>query len=451
MSSNWPGIEITLDNQTGLIYAQNADSRETENIPINSAYAVYDPSTVINLWDGQWHNLVYCWSIDDVYINPNAASVSFQLISGSVSTSALNKGILMIDGYIIGNRDQGTPYVWPGKQTPMSFLFDQPNGKGTFFAIGARTLGSAATSLASSTLVDQVFSGEMQRVVIWDRPLTSSNNFNLGIDSLFAEAGGRNGFLGPVSDMLGNTQNIGDPNTSSSLWDPLSGTYFKSFSGNVVAYYKFDELGSNVNTVIDYSGTAAPLTSGAQKNTASGNPLTVIGVLYDSGDYLVQDIPTNSIDEIMQTGILSFEDELLVHRPIGFINYDLGEIVFDAEYNNSGSGLPLLSTMGVSGLTLNASQSATNFYIKSISFSSQQFVERLMINVSATADEMNVSENPTSVDVTTGLPILNPTAGYVTAVGLFNDKNEMLAVAKLNEPIRKDEDHNIVAQIKLDF
>jgi len=46
--------------------------------------------------------------------------------------------------------------------------------------------------------------------------------------------------------------------------------------------------------------------------------------------------------------------------------------------------------------------------------------------------------------------IENPVT-YITTVGLFNDKNEMLAVAKLNKPIQKSYDNDILIKIRLNW
>ncbi len=48
------------------------------------------------------------------------------------------------------------------------------------------------------------------------------------------------------------------------------------------------------------------------------------------------------------------------------------------------------------------------------------------------------------------IPFLN-TETYVTTVGLYNDNNELLAVAKLSRPIIKDFTKESLLRVKLDF
>ena len=46
--------------------------------------------------------------------------------------------------------------------------------------------------------------------------------------------------------------------------------------------------------------------------------------------------------------------------------------------------------------------------------------------------------------------INNPTV-YPTTVGLYNDNNDLLAVAKLSKPIQKDFTKEALVRVKLDF
>ena len=44
----------------------------------------------------------------------------------------------------------------------------------------------------------------------------------------------------------------------------------------------------------------------------------------------------------------------------------------------------------------------------------------------------------------------NPVA-YVTTVGLYNSANELLAVAKLSEPLKKSVDNELTIRVRLDY
>jgi hypothetical protein len=67
----------------------------------------------------------------------------------------------------------------------------------------------------------------------------------------------------------------------------------------------------------------------------------------------------------------------------------------------------------------------------------------------------NYSNNPTYVSGSDGLffhPCFdkNPQT-YITSVGLYNDFNELLAVAKLSKPINKSFDNDVLIKIRLNW
>jgi hypothetical protein len=70
--------------------------------------------------------------------------------------------------------------------------------------------------------------------------------------------------------------------------------------------------------------------------------------------------------------------------------------------------------------------------------------------------EFNYSINPSfSVSASAGTIlysdfIQNPTT-YITSVGMYNDNNELLAVAKLSKPLKKDFTKETLIRVKLDF
>jgi hypothetical protein len=68
--------------------------------------------------------------------------------------------------------------------------------------------------------------------------------------------------------------------------------------------------------------------------------------------------------------------------------------------------------------------------------------------------EFNYSNNPTFVNADNTLIVADFKTDprvYITTVGLYNDANELLAVAKLSKPIRKSFDEEILLRVRLDF
>jgi len=69
--------------------------------------------------------------------------------------------------------------------------------------------------------------------------------------------------------------------------------------------------------------------------------------------------------------------------------------------------------------------------------------------------EYNYSNNPTFYNAETGVLVQpefrNDPKVYITTVGLYNDNNELLAVAKLSKPVRKSFDEELLLRVRLDF
>jgi len=69
-------------------------------------------------------------------------------------------------------------------------------------------------------------------------------------------------------------------------------------------------------------------------------------------------------------------------------------------------------------------------------------------------NDFNYSANPTYLSesklrvkrTTTDAPV-----SYITTVGLYSDDNELLAVAKLSEPLRKDPTNEMILRVRLDY
>ena len=71
------------------------------------------------------------------------------------------------------------------------------------------------------------------------------------------------------------------------------------------------------------------------------------------------------------------------------------------------------------------------------------------------SSEFNYSENPSYISGSTGEILydsfINNPITYITTVGMYNDNNELLAVAKLSRPLKKDFTKEALVRVKLDF
>jgi len=100
-------------------------------------------------------------------------------------------------------------------------------------------------------------------------------------------------------------------------------------------------------------------------------------------------------------------------------------------------------------LLLNSIKLGSSFRLRSDETLSSNF-----IFVRARNSEFNYSTNPSNItgsgELRHSVMIDNP-QGYITQVGLYNDSNDLLAVAKLSTPLLKDFTKEALVRIKLDY
>jgi len=68
--------------------------------------------------------------------------------------------------------------------------------------------------------------------------------------------------------------------------------------------------------------------------------------------------------------------------------------------------------------------------------------------------EFNFTTNPSFIDDSGNLrysTMENNPKVYITTVGLYNDTNDLIAVAKLSQPIAKDFSKEALIRVKLDY
>ena len=117
-------------------------------------------------------------------------------------------------------------------------------------------------------------------------------------------------------------------------------------------------------------------------------------------------------------------------------------------------GLNATRTNGTDGnnedLVCDALNAGASFQLNSSETITSDFVF-----VNTKASEFNYSENPSFISGSTGEVIydefINNPATFITTVGLYNDANELLAVAKLSRPLTNNFTKALLIRAKLDF
>jgi len=113
--------------------------------------------------------------------------------------------------------------------------------------------------------------------------------------------------------------------------------------------------------------------------------------------------------------------------------------------------LPDIGTIILSGTRGLTTGSVTS----SFSLNSNETITSDFVFCRARNAEFNYTENPSFISGSTGAVLydlfVNSPTTYITTVGMYNDSNELLAVAKLSKPLKKDFTKEALIRVKLDF
>ena len=117
----------------------------------------------------------------------------------------------------------------------------------------------------------------------------------------------------------------------------------------------------------------------------------------------------------------------------------------------SGSFNQLLTGAGVAMDFLNTSIRGR---IQNISFNNTVELNSTVYFCRANHNEFNYSANPTYLS-SSQIRVKNTTSdnpvSYITTIGLYSSDNELLAVAKVSEPLKKDPNTELTLRVRLDY
>jgi len=125
------------------------------------------------------------------------------------------------------------------------------------------------------------------------------------------------------------------------------------------------------------------------------------------------------------------------------------------QFKNSANSLFLYPDIGVALISGGGSSSPGTYTPANITADSEEVITSNYVFIRARNAEFNYSQNPTFIDSTTGgvryTDFITAPQTFITTVGLYNDSGDLLAVAKLSKPLKKDFTKEALIRIKLDF
>ena len=127
-----------------------------------------------------------------------------------------------------------------------------------------------------------------------------------------------------------------------------------------------------------------------------------------------------------------------------------GLLSSSVEMNAAGEDVDAVLT----GSTIQSSCDEFRHRIYDLSFNNSVELNSTVYFCRANHNEFNYSANPTYLSASK-LVVKNDSAdvpvSYATTVGLYSPDNELLAVAKLSEPLKKDPTTEFTVRVRLDY
>ena len=193
---------------------------------------------------------------------------------------------------------------------------------------------------------------------------------------------------------------------------------------------------------------------------ALGKPGGDYAVLYDSTASLSTQIPSASYGVIFyQAGVVALSSSIWLTTSAGLLPgpwtamyFASGAVTQTGSTADTGPGRSvnyMIATSSISGTC-----DALRHRIKNISFNNSTEINSTIYFCRMPVNMFNYSSNPTYTNaskivvknVASDLPV-----SYVTTIGLYNASNELLATAKLSEPLRKDPTNELTLRVRLDY
>lgn len=163
-------------------------------------------------------------------------------------------------------------------------------------------------------------------------------------------------------------------------------------------------------------------------------------------------------------GLLFYQAGIAVLSGSTFLDYRNGGLLSASSNEvavSLGSGFTKLSGFNaITGSTIDTIADGVRQRLYNISFNNTTELNSTLYFCRANNTEFNYSSNPTYLSTSNGPSEIVVKDGgayakdphsYVTTVGLYSPDNELLAVAKLSEPLKKDPSNELTLRVRLDY
>jgi hypothetical protein len=146
--------------------------------------------------------------------------------------------------------------------------------------------------------------------------------------------------------------------------------------------------------------------------------------------------------------------------PCGLVYYQAGLMVLTASVFGGGSQFLLSGStdqnveQALTGSSIQDFADAVRSRVKDIDFNNTVELNSTVYFCRINHNEFNYSSNPTYLSeskIRVKDTSVDSPASYITTVGLYSADNELLATAKLSEPLKKTPENEMILRVRLDY
>lgn len=268
--------------------------------------------------------------------------------------------------------------------------------------------------LSSGGKIDQAFFLNFSRLLVKDEIKKGSFSMDFGITDSYSNAAVYPDFI-RISDQSGS-----------------SGYKVNSPAGEYGILYANAPISSSTTNSSNWSQKTVGSAPGNGRDLSHNGP---VGLIF------------------YQAGIIALSSSIFTETVAGGSGYVTSSLQFQTSSLTGGPETAISYLMSSS--TTDVFSDAIRNRIQNISFNNTTELNSAIYFCRANHNEFNYSSNPTYL---TGSKIrvknndiMVPPKSYVTTVGLYSADNELLAVAKLSEPLKKDPSNELTLRVRLDY
>ena len=363
-----------------------------------------------------------------------------------VSTKTLLHENIPVTGTIISSSVYGTSSIKSYSHGIFQSVYDYPYLSSSANQLFDMTVGVAANSPGSS----------------------SANSFNSKKVNMYNQMAQT--LVG--YDSTGSILKFDQDGNAATGGDKLTSMFFLNFSRLLVK----DEikkgtfqltLGINSSSASPFSATCLITDASGSSNYKTNSPTGEYGILYASSFTSASSNGGTSNPINNQVGLIFYQAGVAAlstgifaisssNLPTAFMSSSQqGQLTtgYVCEMRGTGSAFTNVETLFASG-TVEDANSALRNRVKNLTFNNTTELNSTIHFCRVGNNEFNYSSNPTylsSSQIAVKAKISDAPVSFITTVGLYSPDNELLAVAKLSEPIQKDPTQELILRVRLDY